>query len=234
MSNKLTKTQEVLAWGFAEKINTAILANEAIGGMPWWYYQEKLFSDKRDWFDVNSKFVRWLEEKGYVMPRYQHPITRFFDPTKFTKSGTQRLKSIVQWCDSNSKAVESQRKRLGATIAAGHKRRTNERRKGDLNFKMRGILRSRIYGALKGHLKSSKTETLLGCTISEFRQYIESKFIPGMRWDNHGEWHVDHIRPCCSFDLSDPKQQRECFHFLNLQPLWAMENFKKNGKWQPK
>ena len=54
-----------------------------------------------------------------------------------------------------------------------------------------------------------------------------------MSWDNWSikGWHIDHIRPCSSFDLSDPTQQKECFHYTNLQPLWASENLKKNNKW---
>jgi hypothetical protein len=52
-----------------------------------------------------------------------------------------------------------------------------------------------------------------------------------MTWENYGPvWHVDHIRPCASFDLTDPAQQRECFHFSNLQPLFAAENLAKGDK----
>ena len=44
---------------------------------------------------------------------------------------------------------------------------------------------------------------------------------------------AEHKRPCISFDLTDPSQQRECFHFSNLQPLWAHENLSKREKWTP-
>jgi hypothetical protein len=56
-----------------------------------------------------------------------------------------------------------------------------------------------------------------------------------MTWENHGRygWHIDHIRPCASFDLADPEQQRKCFHYTNLQPLWASENMRKGDKWEP-
>jgi hypothetical protein len=49
-----------------------------------------------------------------------------------------------------------------------------------------------------------------------------------MSWDNWSlkGWHIDHIRPISSFDLSDPAQQKECFHYSNLQPLWAIDNLK--------
>ena len=56
-----------------------------------------------------------------------------------------------------------------------------------------------------------------------------------MAWDNWGKFgrHIDHIRPCASFDLTDPVEQRKCFHFSNLQPLWAYDNHVKGDKWKP-
>ena len=53
-----------------------------------------------------------------------------------------------------------------------------------------------------------------------------------MTWENHGigGWHVDHIRPCADFNLLDPEQQRQCFHFTNLQPLWAWQNLQKSDR----
>ena len=70
---------------------------------------------------------------------------------------------------------------------------------------------------------------LLGCSAEQLRTHLEEKFTDGMSWDNYGYrgWHIDHIRPCASFDLTDPQQQLECFHYTNLQPLWAEDNFKK-------
>jgi hypothetical protein len=55
-----------------------------------------------------------------------------------------------------------------------------------------------------------------------------------MTWDNYGPvWHVDHIHPCVSFNLIDPEQQKACFHFSNLQPLFREENMKKGRKVAP-
>ena len=61
---------------------------------------------------------------------------------------------------------------------------------------------------------------------------IAAGFLPGMTWENHTRsgWHIDHIVPCAAFDLSDPAQQRACFHYTNLQPLWAKTNLKKSNK----
>ena len=93
-------------------------------------------------------------------------------------------------------------------------------------------LRIRITNALKGRTKFSKFKVLTGLTSNELKLYLETLFKPGMSWDNYGEWYIDHIRPCASFDLSIPEHQLECFNYKNLQPLWALENKKKSDKYQ--
>ena len=109
------------------------------------------------------------------------------------------------------------------------------RQKVDINYKLRRTLPARIKAAIK-HAKTEKCDksiNLLGCSINEVRKYLEAQFLSGMTWDNHGDWHIDHIKPCVAFDLSDPEQQRECFHYTNLQPLWAEENLQKAGYYEP-
>ena len=78
--------------------------------------------------------------------------------------------------------------------------------------------------------KAHPTFVLTGCTIRYLRSHLESQFKPGMTWANYGAWHIDHIRPCASFNLLDAQQQSECFHWSNLQPLWASENCSKGSK----
>jgi hypothetical protein len=91
-------------------------------------------------------------------------------------------------------------------------------------------IRTRIYLALHGKNKSKRTEELLGCSIQMFMAYLESLLKPGMSWDNYGVhgWHLDHIKPCAMFNLSDPSEQRKCFHYSNMQPMWAKENLIKH------
>lgn len=60
--------------------------------------------------------------------------------------------------------------------------------------------------------------------------HLEAQFAPGMTWENRGEWHVDHIRPLASFDLTDPEQLRTASHYTNLQPLWASDNLAKGAR----
>lgn len=105
--------------------------------------------------------------------------------------------------------------------------------KKDPSFKLRKNISRRVSFALLGSCKSSKVLDLVGCSAEFLRLWLESKWKPGMSWENYGlrGWHIDHIRPCSSFDLEKPEQQRLCFHFLNLQPLWAHENLFKSDAW---
>ena len=106
---------------------------------------------------------------------------------------------------------------------------TMNRYNNDINFQLRVRLRNRLRTALKLNFKSGNTVELLGCSLEEFKQHLESKFEPGMTWQESGKWHIDHIRPVTAFDLSDPAQQRDCCHYTNLQPMWVIDNIKKGG-----
>lgn len=126
------------------------------------------------------------------------------------------LQSNKDWLDSNK---EKRRDYIRSYM--------KQRYAQDINFKIKHNLRRRIQKAVKQ--KNSNTMNLLGCDLEKFKAHIASKFQDGMTWENYGKWHIDHIKPCASFDLSDPKQQRECFHYTNLQPLWARDNLIKSN-----
>lgn len=118
-------------------------------------------------------------------------------------------------------------KKVQQSISAWKKRQYRE----DLEYRLSSLLRVRVWKALNGIVKSARTLELLGCTLPELRAHLEKQFRPGMTWENYGPvWHVDHTKPCAKFDLSDSNQQRACFHFSNLQPLFAKENLRKGAK----
>jgi len=100
-----------------------------------------------------------------------------------------------------------------------------ERIKNDAEFKLLMRCRGRLNRIVKtkGIRKHKPTVKLIGCSVKELKMYIESKFTKGMSWDTYGNngWHIDHIIPCDDFDLTKPEEQCECFHYTNLQPLWA-------------
>lgn len=90
-------------------------------------------------------------------------------------------------------------------------------------------LRTRIWKVLKQNTKSMKTMELTGCSGSYLREHIERQFNGHMSWDNYGKWHIDHIIPCSAFDLSKEEEQKVCFNWQNLRPMWAKANRKKHA-----
>lgn len=138
----------------------------------------------------------------------------------------QRIYNKTEQCKLNAKKRRQiPQNREKAYQWFKHRRKTNPA------FKLSCNLRSRIWDALNGKAKSAKTMELLGCTVDEFVKYIESKWESGMNWNNYGYsgWHVDHIKPCAAFDLTQEEEQYKCFHYSNMQPKWAHENFIKNS-----
>ena len=135
-----------------------------------------------------------------------------------TKKGRERRRAVGRKSDRK-------KRKSGKKSEYEKKRRQN-----DPVFAITGRLRCRITNVLRGHSKSASTAELTGCTWKELMDHIEKQFKEGMSWDNRHLWHVDHILPCASFDLSKPEEQRKCFHFSNLQPLWAKENLSKGSK----
>lgn len=108
-----------------------------------------------------------------------------------------------------------------------------QRRNSDSTYRMLTNMRTRLSKVLKTHkgVKKDSTMDLLGCTLEQFKEHISSQFTDGMTLENYGEWHIDHIRPCASYNLSNENDQKECFHYSNLQPLWAEDNIRKSDKW---
>jgi hypothetical protein len=106
-----------------------------------------------------------------------------------------------------------------------------ERCANDPLYRFARNMRRRINLGLKGQSKSKRTEWYLSCTFGEAWAYLIPKFRFPMTRENYGKvWHVDHIRPICSFDLSEPEQVKACFHYTNLQPLFVEENLVKGGR----
>ncbi|MEK6881343.1 MAG: hypothetical protein AABY22_17100 [Nanoarchaeota archaeon] len=116
---------------------------------------------------------------------------------------------------------------------------TRNRRRTDISFRIASNLRRRVNEMVRTYKKSNRiykkvnrTLELLGCSIEEFRLYLQSLFQPGMTWENYGlhSWHIDHIIPCDKFNLTEEEDQRKCFHYSNMQPLWAIDNIRKGNK----
>ncbi len=149
---------------------------------------------------------------------------------------------------NNSKRIQKNRnleeRKKHAEICRNWRIKTNYKKPRKINTKLKNekTLEQRIMRNLEGrvHLATKRQNTkkikkvldLLGCSLDVFKDYLETKFQIGMVWENYTTygWHIDHIKPCIEFNLKDPKQQQECFHYTNLQPLWWWENLSKGAK----
>lgn len=105
-------------------------------------------------------------------------------------------------------------------------------KRSSLKYRLINRLRIRLVQALRKNFKSGFLVFTIGCTVPELKVYLEKQFQPGMTWENWGYrgWHIDHIMPLASFNLSDPEEVKRAMHYSNLQPLWAKDNFKKSDK----
>jgi len=110
--------------------------------------------------------------------------------------------------------------------------RKRKRRKNDLKYDLKGRLRCRMQYAVKRaglDKKCASSSELLGISYQGLKEWLEAQFTEGMTWENRSEWHIDHRVPCDAFDLTVEENQRICFWYKNLQPMWATQNIQKSN-----
>jgi len=152
-----------------------------------------------------------------------------YDKDRYQSNQKAILERVRVYQETHKAARRKYEKKILPRILLQRRQRYHS----DLNFKLACNLRARIWSALRGRTKSARTMDLIGCTIDELRKRIEDEFTRDMNWKKvmSGDIHIDHIRQCVTFDLSDPAQQRECFNYANLRPLWWEDNLKR-PKWK--
>jgi len=111
--------------------------------------------------------------------------------------------------------------------------RVTNYRDSNITYRINCYISSAVRGSVKDKYRS-KVFDLLGYSLNQLMAHLESQFQEGMTWENHGEWHIDHIRPVCSFNFEskNDKEFKECWALSNLRPLWAIDNLRKGGKWE--
>lgn len=140
-------------------------------------------------------------------------------------------KHVEKYPDSRSKKMKRYRNRWPEK-AKEQSKRHGQKQLERPEFYLRSILRRRLGRALKNKQKAGSAVRDLGCSIADLTTYLEKQFLPNMTWDNWGlkGWHIDHIKPLASFDLSDRTQFLQACHYTNLRPLWATDNLRKGAK----
>jgi hypothetical protein len=140
---------------------------------------------------------------------------------------------MIEWRKNNQHLTSKQKREWVENNRDKINKNERRRRKKDHAYRVKKNLRRRVNEAItRPSIKCDSTFKLLGCSLEKFLEHLEKQFTKGMSWQNYGNkgWHIDHIKPCASFDLTDPEQQKICFHYTNLQPLWAEDNLRKSYK----
>lgn len=171
-----------------------------------------------------------------------HPSKKFSGQTKEAKRASQ-----AKWRKANPDKIaataarhrekhHAERKAMKSAYFQREKTnihaRLKHRRNTDPLFKLECRLRCRIRATLKGRRSDKGVTRLVGCTIEQARQHIESLFTDGMSWDAFmlGKIHLDHVKPVRAHDLNAPEGRVAAFHYTNLQPLWSLDNLRKSDK----
>ncbi len=156
------------------------------------------------------------QQREYYLKNKEELNTRM---KKYRKDNVDKLKRYFKEYEKKNRKKVTKR----------HGKYSKNRRENDLSFRLKGSLASRLRIAVKGITKSDTTMNLVGCSREYLLNYLESQFDDEMSWSDYGRtgWHIDHIKPCKSFDLSKEEEQRKCFHYSNLRPLWAKYNLSR-------
>lgn len=153
----------------------------------------------------------------------------YSDNRKEEKSVYDRL-----YRDKNKEKLAENHKKYAQEHRQERRNYLNNLRKNNLNHKIAGNLRTRLRIALKNNSKKGSAVSDLGCSIEEFKSYLETLWKPGMNWDNWGrgrdKWHIDHIIPLSRIDLSNREEFLKACNYSNMQPLWAIENHRKGNR----
>jgi hypothetical protein len=152
---------------------------------------------------------------------------------KYRQSNREKFAAYSREYYQENKDKTSRRHRA---YSRKHKEEINARVKkryhSDPVYRLRCALRTRMNQAVKAaglDKKCDSSSELLGISPQGLKEWLEAQFTEGMTWENRSDWHVDHRVPCDAFDLSDETNQRICFWYKNLQPLWSKDNIQKSN-----
>lgn len=169
------------------------------------------------------------QQKEYHLANREERLTKMREYNKRTGYSKNNYAENKEKIDAQWKRYyEKNRQELNKKNAKYKKNRL----KTDIGYKLLNSCRRRLYRALKGERKFYSFMQSVGCNAEQLKSYLESKFQPGMTWENYGNrgWHIDHIIPISKFDLTKEEEFNRAVHYTNLQPLWWNQNIKKSNK----
>ena len=169
-----------------------------------------------------TKITRWASENKEWISQYHadYYATNKQRVQKYKIANREHFAEYMrQWRKDNATRIKNYKLQYHKDVESKQ-----------IEYRMLHSLRGRLRQALNGTIKSRRTMELIGCSMAQLKEHLASKFKDGMTWDNYGRkgWHIDHVIPCASFNMTEPNEQKKCFHYTNLQPLWWLDNCRKN------
>lgn len=164
---------------------------------------------------VRARCANWKKDNPEKMRKMERAL--------YSKKAVERAAQAREWRRQNTDKQKATRKRA------------YEKRKQNPHYRLDDAIRANIVRGLdEGTKNRNKAYDLLGYSPERLRMHLEAQFKDGMCWQNYGEWHVDHIRPLCSFEYATPQDEqfKRAWSIDNLQPLWAIENHRKGGRFE--
>lgn len=192
------------------------------------YYEQnsdKIKKRTRQWSQANPERKKESDRAWRVNNRERNRLNK----RKWYHQNIEKARAIARektkrYAERNPDKIRARYKTWANNAYA-----TNLQRK--LTVNVRNNLRRALKLSVDG-VKHKRSVEYLGCSIETLKEHLEKQFQPGMTWDNWSKdgWHIDHIKPLASFDLTDERQLRKACHYTNLQPMWAEENLKKGAR----
>lgn len=175
--------------------------------------------------DANEKRAANIEQARKAEAEYRAANREYFAAAQrqWARDNPEKVKRINQnWYEKPGSKEK---------VVAGNARRDKERLAQDPEYRLGKILKRQFQWNLKRRVNRTERVRLTGCSMWFLKEWLEAQFSVGMTWENYGSvWHIDHKRPRASFNLLDPKDQHDCYHYSNLQPLFAQDNLAKGAK----
>lgn len=166
---------------------------------------------------------------------------RYYEETKeariaYYELNRKRFEEIarIRYHENKERLLAVQKQYSSSDIGKEKRRkRFRERYHNEPIYKLTYNIRARVNMALRSSSTRTKNNIieLIGCSIEQLKDHIEKQWTPGMSWDNHTKsgWHIDHIKPCAAYNLAFIEQQKECFNYKNLRPIWCTDNSSKGS-----
>ncbi len=156
--------------------------------------------------------AKWLESNKAYVQEYRRK--------RYENTRERQVELAKEWRKKNPEKIKQIRQKKSL------------REQSSPTFRINHSVSSLIRFSLHDGKKNQHWEFLVGFTLQQLKDHLEKHFLPGMSWDNYGQWHIDHKIPVSAFNFEKPEEIdfKRCWALENLQPLWATDNVKKRNK----